>query len=320
MQANSISRRSFLERTASGFSASLLAFVAASTSPAPAPNRIGYSTISWPEAEFEHALETISILGFAGVQLVGWARERYANRADVLRERLRKLHLVPVAQSCWDVNLDPEDLPDNTVTVRAYAEFFKGLGGSILQVTDGGKPDGRYSAESLRQMGESMNALGRIAQDHGLTLGYHPHVGTLGESEEGVRRILAATDAKLVKLIADTGHLTLGGMNPAKIIRKYRDRLILVHLKDVRKDAHQAARESRGTLRARKYLFCEIGSGALDLATIRDVLRETSYHGWIIAELDSYEPTPGGPDEGARANRNALQKLGWKVGSMKDEL
>jgi inosose dehydratase len=286
----------------------------------PPTNPIGCSTISWPEAEFEHALETVSRLGFAGVQLVGWARERYANRVEVLRDRLKTLNLAPVAQSCWGVKLDPENLLDNAATVRAYAEFFRSLGGSILQVTDSGKPGGQYSVENIRLLGERMNDLGRIAQDYGLTLGYHPHFGSFGETEEGVKRILAATDAKRVKLIADTGHLALGGMDPANIIREYRDRLIMVHLKDVRKDALDAARESRGALRDGKYLFCEIGSGALDLTSIRDVLRRTRYHGWLIVELDGNEPAQGGADEGARANREGLKRLGWEMKRMKGEV
>ena len=246
MQVFSISRREFIKTAGVGCACALIKSDPSPATSRPLGNRIGYSTISWPESDFEHGLETISGLGFTGIQLVGWARERYANRVEVLRDKLSALQLVPVAQSCWGVKLDPENLIDNTAIVQAYAEFFKSLGGSILQVTDSGKPDGKYSAENIRLLGERMNALGRIAQGHGLTLGYHPHVGSFGETEAGVRRILAATDAKLVKLIADTGHLALGGMDPAKIIRKYRERLILVHLKDVRRDALDAARKDRG--------------------------------------------------------------------------
>jgi inosose dehydratase len=320
MQAQSISRRSFLKKAGVACACGLWDDVRGSAATLPTPNRIGYSTIAWPESQFERALETISKLGFAGVQLVGWARERYANRVEALRARLQSLHLTPVAQSCWGVKLDPESLGDNAATVRAYAEFFQGLGGSILQVTDGGKPDGQYSAENIRQLGERMNDLGCIAQDHGLELGYHPHVGSFGETEAGVASILGATDPHFVRLIADTGHLALGGMDPAKIIRKYRDRLILVHLKDVRKDAYAAARASRAALRDRKYLFCEIGSGALDLASVRTVLREIDYLNWIIVELDGNKPARGGPDKGARANRHGLKKLGWEMKSMKDEV
>ena len=87
--------------------------------------KVGYSTIAWPEAEFEHALETISELGFMGVQLVGWARTRYGDRVEVLRKKLKTLKLAPVAQSCWGVRLKPGDPSDDTETFRAYTSFFR---------------------------------------------------------------------------------------------------------------------------------------------------------------------------------------------------
>ncbi len=299
---------------AGGCAAGILAASRGFAAPEALPTPIGYSTVGWPEAEFEHALETISSLGFAGVQLVGWARERYVNRVEALRQRLQDLHLKAVAQSCWGVELDPGNPVGDTATFRAYAEFAQRLGGSILQVTDNGRPDGEYSAASIRRLGEEINELGRVAQGYGLTLGYHPHVGSFGETEEGATHILGATDPYLVKLIADTGHLTLGGMDPAEIVRTYRDRLTLVHLKDVRKDAAEAARVSRAALRDHKYLFCEVGHGIVDFTAFDKALREVQYRGWIMGELDSNEPAPGGSDEGARVNRDALRKLGW-VGS-----
>ena len=147
MQAQSISRRSFLKKAGVGCACVLWDDVCEPAATLLTPNNIGYSTIAWPESQFEHALDTISRLGYSGVQLVGWARERYANRVEALRERLQTLCLTPIAQSCWGVKLDPENPGDNAATVRAYAEFFKGLGGSTLQVTDGGKPDGQYSGQ-----------------------------------------------------------------------------------------------------------------------------------------------------------------------------
>lgn len=306
-----LSRRVFLKKTGAACAGTLFAPGHISGAAGMFPDKTGYSTLAWPAEEFEHALETISGLGFAGVQLVGWARERYKDRVEVLRDKLRSLNLSPVAQSCWGVPLDPGNPSDDSATFRAYADFSKRLGGSILQVTDQGKPDGDYSAECIRLLGERINVFGRVALDHGLELGYHPHIGSYGEREEGVQRILGVTDAKLVKLIADTGHLYLGGMDPAQIIRTYRDRLILIHLKDARKDAAAAARTDRSLLRDRKYVFCEIGQGALDFSVIQSALNDVRFRGWTIVELDGNEPAPGGPDVSAHANRDALRKLGW---------
>ncbi len=310
MEAPSHSRRGFLKKAGAGVAA--LVAPGQFSGSATLPNPVGYAAISWPREQFEHALETMSDLGFAGVQMLGWTLEKYGNQVGSLRDRLQTLRLKPVALSCSDVTLRPEDPKNDVDLFRSYASFFHRLGGLYLQITDGGKPDVLYSNEIIRQLGARMNELGRIAADHGLSLGYHPHVGTIGETREGIARVLDATDERHVKLIADVGHIALGGSDPAEIIRTYGRRLLFLHFKDARKDAAEAARASRASLRGRKYSFCEIGTGAVDFVSVTSCLREVEFKGWIVVELDGNEPAPGGPDSSARTNREALRKLGYE--------
>ena len=108
------------------------------------PNPIGYATIAWPQKEFAHALDTISHLGFRGVQMLGWVREAYAGaKTQELKQQLASLKLKPVALSCSAARLAPGQHGNETVEVRGYAEFFSRLGGTFLQVTDGGNPTKR---------------------------------------------------------------------------------------------------------------------------------------------------------------------------------
>ncbi len=208
------------------------------------PNPVGYATIAWPNEEFTHGLETISRLGYRGVQLLGWVRESYpATKEPELGQLLASLKLKPVALSCSTVGLVPEHPGNEAVEVRGYAEFFSRLGGTFLQVTDQGNPSKEYSAGDMRTLGARMNALGKMAQDFGLTLGYHPHFGTIGETRQGLGRVLEATDPRYVKLIADVAHLVLGGSDPAEVIRTYGQRLCFLHLKDVRKKIAVVARQ-----------------------------------------------------------------------------
>lgn len=272
-------------------------------------NPVGYAAISWPQEQFDHALETMSALGFTGVQCLGWVRDEYETRVEILRDRLASLRLKPVALSCGRVELDPEGPRSYADLIRGYASFFSRLGGQYLQVTDGGRPDVQYPPETIRRLGASMNELGRIVADHGLTMGYHPHVDQIGETREGMARILDATDERYVKLIADVGHMTLGGSDPAEIVRTYGSRLIFLHFKDVRKDAFEQARQSSEPVRARQYVFCEIGEGVVDFAAVLGAMRSVQFAGWIIVELDGNEPVPGGPDASARSNWEALGKL-----------
>jgi len=282
--------------------------------PDPLPNPVGYATISWPDGKIEHALETISILGYKGVQMLGFVREKFGGaRVDELRDKLKSLKLQPVTLSCSDVDLKPDDSRDETGQIRSYAAFHQRLGGKYLQVTDGGDPRKAYSAETIRELGARMNAMGKLAQDAGLTLGYHPHAGTIGETREGMRRVLDATDPRYVKLIADVGHMTLGGADPAEVIRTYHERLIFLHFKDVRHDAMELAKSGGGPVRRAKYTFCEIGTGAVNFPAIVQAFRDTRFAGWIIVELDGYQRGPGGADASAQTNKEAMQKLGFSV-------
>jgi inosose dehydratase len=278
------------------------------------PNPVGYAAIAWPENRFDEALATIARLEFKGVQMLGWVREAYAGvKTQVLKDRLSDLHLQPVTLSCSELELSPDGPGDEIAQLRTYAAFFQRLGGLYLQVTDGGRPDREYSAQEIESLGRRMNILGGLARDFGLTLGYHPHFGTLGETRVGLGRVLDATDPRYVKLIADVGHLTLGGADPAEVVRTYHERLIFLHFKDVRRDTFELARKNRNLVRKKEYHFCEIGTGAVDFPAIIQAFRDTQFKGWVIVELDGYEPRPGGPAESARINKEAALRLGLQV-------
>ena len=307
-------RRGFLKQLGAFVVAGGISPWSAKGAASPLPNPVGYATISWPDSQFDEALRTISGLGFKGVQILGWVRDAYrGSRVETLRGRLRSLKLQPVVLSCWNVALDPQKPRDETGEVRADAEFFRRLGGLYLQVTDGGDPRKSYSAATIRQLGARMTAMGRIARDHGLTLGYHPHFGTIGETREGLARVLEATDPEYVKLIADVAHLTLGGADPAEVVRAYHDRLILTHFKDVRADVAALARKNRNLVEGAKYHFCEIGTGVVNFPAILAAFRETQFKGWVIVELDSFRLGPGGPVASAQANKVAIQKMGFRI-------
>jgi inosose dehydratase len=314
MPSRGLGRRDFLKRAGGLALAGCVSSLGLAAGGDTLPNPVGYATIAWPGSRFHHALETISGLGFQGVQLLGWVRDAYSgSRAEALRERLRALKLQPVALSCTDVVLDPAREGKEGKPFRRYAFFWQQLQGLYLQVADSGRPNGDYSAEQIASLGRRLNTLGRLAQDLGLTLGYHPHFGTFGETRQGLGRLLDATDPHYVKLIADVAHLTLGGADPVEVVRTYQQRLILTHFKDVRKDVAELARQDRDLVRRKRYQFCEIGRGVVDFPAIVRAFREIQFRGWIVVELDGYQHGPGGADASARTNQQAAHALGLNV-------
>jgi inosose dehydratase len=280
----------------------------------PLPNPVGYATIAWPSNDFSLALKSISALGYKGVQILGWVCDAYqGQKTTELKENLRSLGLQPVALSCSKLHLDPAKEVDELERFRAYADFLQRLGGHYLQVTDGGRPEATYSRQEIESLARRMNALGKAAQDHGLELGYHPHIGTLGETRGGLGKVLDATDPGAVKLIVDVAHLSLGGSDPAEVIRTYRHRLLFVHFKDVRKEVADLARQNRELARKARHRFCEIGTGVVDFPAILRAFREIDFRDWVIIELDTGDPGFGGPDQSARKNQEAVRKLGFSI-------
>ena len=72
----------------------------------------------------------------------------------------------------------------------------------------------------------------RHVAGEGLTPVYH-HMGTVVQSGEDLERLLAQTGEEL-KLLLDTGHAALAGMDPGAVAARHAGRLRHLHLKNVR--------------------------------------------------------------------------------------
>jgi inosose dehydratase len=107
----------------------------------------------------------------------------------------------------------------------------------------------------------------RICADRGLVQVLHPHVDTLVEQADEVERFLSSSS---VQLCLDTGHLMLGGADPAAIAVTHLDRVGLVHLKDL--DATIAQRLTDDELSLFEAtaagLFPPAGSGCVPIGEI----------------------------------------------------
>jgi inosose dehydratase len=147
--------------------------------------------------------------------------------------------------------------------------------------------------------GEHLRALADVAAREGVELVLHPHVGTLVESAADVELALAHAD---VRWCFDSGHLFIGGVDPAGFVREHGDRIGHVHLKDV--DARVAHRLRGGSLTLMEAvqagLFRPLGEGDARMDDVVRLLDETGYERWLVLEQDvaitgSEPPAGGGP-------------------------
>jgi len=111
-------------------------------------------------------------------------------------------------------------------------------------------------------------------------------------------------DPRYAKLELDIAHYFQGGGDPAQAVEKYKDRLLFLHLKDVR---HVADAKDG-------YRFCELGRGLVNVPAVLAALRKINFRGWGIVELDGETDTSRTPKESAIINKDYVQqKLGLTV-------
>jgi inosose dehydratase len=142
------------------------------------------------------------------------------------------------------------------------------------------------STAVIDQMVQTIDAIAAIWQEFDLTPCVHNHVGSYIETEIEVDSVLSRTNARRVAFCPDTGHFAWAGVDSQSILDRHRDRVRLMHIKDVR-----AAVIDRGTragwdygLFVRAGLWAEPGSGDMDLdGVLRAVGR---LNGWLIVEVD----------------------------------
>ncbi len=276
-------------------------------SSAPSQIHLGYAAIPWGGND-RQAIDDISSLGFPGIQLRSNCIEEFGTAAAV-RDLLQQHKLQMVALSSGGIRIDPAFQSAELDNHLSHAKFTRDAGGLYLQVTDDRPKNRVITAEDYRSLGQLLTELGKRTADIGIPLGYHNHMGSLGERPEEVDQILESADPRYVKLELDIAHYVQGGGDPVKAIEKYSDRLLFLHIKDVvSRPASDKAASSH------PYYFVELGRGRVDIPGVFAALNKVNFRGWAVVELDEVADKSVTPLQSAAANKKyLLEKLGLSL-------
>jgi inosose dehydratase len=244
--------------------------------------RLTYRTF----ADMATAFREIGEAGYAGVELFDGNLLDYEGRIPEFRRLLDDCGLRLVAAYSGGSLIFPDILDEELARITRAADAIAEAGGPHLVVGGGAKRASGTRPDDYKRLGAALERVARIAEARGLRAHYHPHLTTIVETPEQVDRVLEATT---IGLCPDTGHVILGGGDPAQLIARHADRIPYVHLKDVD--------PSTGT-------FVPLGQGALDVEGVLAALRDARYDGWITVELDAWDD----PLAGAKASRGMLEQ------------
>lgn len=268
--------------------------------------RFGYHAITWGTDDHQ-AIEDISQLGFRGIQLRANVLREYGDRPKELAELLERRRLQFVALSSGGVSIDPGKATEEMARHLRHARFVRDAGGLYLQLTDSARPkDRKPEPDDFRKLGALLTEISRRAVDLGVAVGYHNHMNSLGEAPDEVDRILEAADPRYLKFELDVAHYTQGGGDPVDAIRRHKDRLLFLHIKDVESPVPGDP--------SKKYRFVELGRGVVNLRGVFKALKEAGFSGWAVVELDSVPDNARTPKESAIISKRYLEeKIGLRI-------
>jgi inosose dehydratase len=157
----------------------------------------------------------------------------------------------------------------------------------------------------------NLNRIDAVATEHDVRAVLHPHVGTMIENGDEVQRVLEGAS---ISLCLDTGHLLIGGTDPAELTRQVPHRIAHTHMKDVDLSLARQVQSGRRTYTeaVRDGMYRTLGSGDVDVAAIVGHLRRQGYDGWYVLEQDTIlaeEPRGEGPVADVHTSAAYLQRL-----------
>ncbi|XQY93636.1 sugar phosphate isomerase/epimerase family protein [Metabacillus sp. HB246100] len=222
-----------------------------------------YTLLSECEKDFYGTLSRVSALGFQGVELAGY----YGKDAKELKGKLDELQLKAVSS-----HVPLERLEGNLLVELNYLKELncKHIVCPFL------KEDRR---DDYLGLAKSLNRIGKVCKENGITLSYHNHEFELEKELDKtyLELLFENTHSEYLQAELDVYWLTFSGENPIEWMNQYKNRMSLIHLKDMTTDNRKT--------------FAELGTGGVNLEGIMNKLPNTSIE-WVIIEQDKCEGSP----------------------------
>jgi myo-inosose-2 dehydratase len=262
--------------------------------------RIGANPICWSnddkqeiggDISLEQCLSEASSIGIEGMEL----GNKFPREPAALKAKLGEYGMAFVG-GWYSTFLLERDAEAEMEAAREHIALVKGAGTDIFIVCectrtvhgDEAAPLASRPVMSEDEWARFLPRLTRFAEllaAEGLRIAYHHHMGTVIQTGAEIDRMMAGTGPAFT-LLLDTGHATWGGADPADLARRYRERIVHVHVKDVRPAvARQSEAEGWSFLTSvLAGVYTVPGDGSIDYAAVLRQLPD--YRGWIVIEAE----------------------------------
>ncbi|MBP2542132.1 inosose dehydratase [Agrobacterium tumefaciens] len=276
--------------------------------------RLAVSPLSWAndvledlgaEISLQTCLSEAASNGYAGIEL----GRKFPRDASVLRPLLENQGLA-LASGWHSGQLAERSVEDEIASVGDHAALLKAMGCSVLvygevaMMTPGAPFDAPMSRRLVMPTADRAAYSARLTDfgkrlfdAYGLKLAYHHHLMMVAETFEEVSAVIGKAGPE-AGLLLDTGHAAAAGFDYAKLIKRFGDRIVHIHLKDIRMAVHDDVRSKDLSFNdgVRNGLFTVPGDGVVDFDPVVRFVKDSAYTGWLVIEAEQ-DPANAPPKE-----------------------
>jgi inosose dehydratase len=232
--------------------------------------RLAYRTFG----DMGQAARDIAAAGYEGIELFdGNVVEGESDGYTAMRRILAETKLKLVALYSGGNFIFPDILDEELARINKAADAAQALGAEHLVVGGGARRFDGTRESDYDALAAALDRVVDIAKRRGLRAHYHPHLSTIVENPDEVRKIFGKTS---IDFCPDTAHLAEAGGDVAAMVREHAARISYVHLKGWQREP---------------FAFTPVGVGGCDNRAVIRALKAIGYTGWICNELDAW-PDP----------------------------
>ena len=287
--------------------------------------KLGINPIGWTNdcmhwlgdfISLDQCLSEAKQAGFSGVEL----GRKFPRQAGKLGPILKK-HGLSLVSGWYSAELMRRDAKTEIAAMKDHLTLLAALKCNVMVFAEttgeiilnaaaaaSSRPTLKSAAE-WKQLGQRFTECANHTQDKGVRMAVHHHMGTVIQSAEDVDRLMENTGPS-VGLLLDTGHMTFAGGDPVKVAKRYAERIVHVHCKDIRGYALAAVQRRDVSFSAAvlEGLFTAPGDGIVDYKSIFAILAKAKYSGWLVQEAEQ-DPRVAHPLTYAELGCAHLRKL-----------
>lgn len=237
-------------------------------------------------ADDKEVIEKIANVGYKYIEMFDGNLEKFKDQPDNLKRILNK-NEVSLLGVYVTANFIYEDaFPDELWHIKETTKLAKELGAKHIVLGGGAIRYDGIRDEDFNILAKHLDKAQVEIEKLGLTASYHPHLGCMIENNEQIKKLFKLTN---INFCPDLAHLEAGGSNAFELVKKYKDRIKYVHLKDY-KDGE----------------FVPLGKGAIPIKDIIHYLLDNGFSGDWLVEIDGYK---GDPLEACQTSYEFLDNL-----------